>query len=448
MLSLLPNFCALAQVPGQDWAKTYGLGSTATISPLHNDTSMLVGDRTYECTNHLDNVIAVVSDRKVPETDLSDALTGFESELLTSQDYYPFGAAMQGRGLELQSYRFGFGGKERDDAIKGNRNSYNFVGRFYDPRVGRWLNSDPLEPKFPEQSTYQYAFNNPVYFQDASGAEPNKGQAADWTEIQTIIEQHFARRASNQSIHKLRYTAHAQGGGGQVGPFGGSKGKRYVYTLEAGWVDFGHFFQVASQLEKQYRDNLPANPNVNGTELDLQYAAKWVGRKVPLVDWWSLQLAVAYKTYEVEEGQRSGGANANDTYWSYEDGPSNLLGAEFWLYWYRGDETLVEDLTAFFDSKGVVDPALAPNWNDMPQSPQRQRTFWRNLSIWPVPMHLKSPAANGTPASQEKDSKDYAADGAKAAQQGKVEAEKAFQEAKQALEDAKRAIEDAASEYR
>jgi hypothetical protein len=42
----------------------------------------------------------------------------------------------------------------------------------YDPYLGRWLNTDPLAEKFPDQSPYSYSFNSPIRFADPDGKEP------------------------------------------------------------------------------------------------------------------------------------------------------------------------------------------------------------------------------------------------------------------------------------
>jgi len=66
-------------------------------------------------------------------------------------------------------YRYGFNGKEGDDEVKGGGNSYDFGGRIYDPRVGRWLKLDPRASIYPSHSPYVYAANNPVALYDPNG---------------------------------------------------------------------------------------------------------------------------------------------------------------------------------------------------------------------------------------------------------------------------------------
>lgn len=66
------------------------------------------GQRRYELTNHLGNVLATVSDRKLPVYQ-SNALDHYRAEVTTANDYYPFGMTQPerefGSPAEVTGYR-------------------------------------------------------------------------------------------------------------------------------------------------------------------------------------------------------------------------------------------------------------------------------------------------------------------------------------------------------
>jgi RHS repeat-associated protein len=68
-------------------------------------------------------------------------------------------------------YRFGFNGQEKDDEIKGSGNSYDFLFRIYDPRLGKFLSVDPLEREYPWNSPYAFAENRVIDGRDLEGKE-------------------------------------------------------------------------------------------------------------------------------------------------------------------------------------------------------------------------------------------------------------------------------------
>lgn len=69
----------------------------------------------------------------------------------------------------INSKRYGYNGKEKDNEMKGNNNSLDFGARIYDPRVSRFLSQDPLRKNFPSVSPFIYATNNPITYIDKNG---------------------------------------------------------------------------------------------------------------------------------------------------------------------------------------------------------------------------------------------------------------------------------------
>ncbi|MBN4081587.1 RHS repeat-associated core domain-containing protein [bacterium AH-315-C07] len=134
-----------------------------------NKYSREIGKKVFEMKDHLGNVRVTISDIK--NSDGSIAPANFTADILSMQNYYPFGSAMPGRTSNTTDYRYGFNGMEKDDELNGSGNSYDFGARIYDPRVGRWLSLDPLMDKYPDLSGYNFTSNNPVLFVDYDGKD-------------------------------------------------------------------------------------------------------------------------------------------------------------------------------------------------------------------------------------------------------------------------------------
>jgi RHS repeat-associated protein len=128
-----------------------------------------VGDKRYELSNHLGNVLSVVSDRKLFQNTLS--FTTFAPDVLSYSDYYPFGMLVPNRHKAGDDYRYGFQGQEKDDEIKGEGNSINYTFRMHDPRVGRFFAPDPLEKKYPNYTPYSFSGNKVINSVEIEGLE-------------------------------------------------------------------------------------------------------------------------------------------------------------------------------------------------------------------------------------------------------------------------------------
>jgi hypothetical protein len=65
------------------------------------------GGKRYELSNHLGNVLAVISDRKLQVLDGGMSLGHyFTADIWSARDYYPFGMGMGGRSWQAGEYRF------------------------------------------------------------------------------------------------------------------------------------------------------------------------------------------------------------------------------------------------------------------------------------------------------------------------------------------------------
>ncbi len=129
------------------------------------------GYKQYELANHLGNVLATVSDRKIPHETTPGIIDYYTADIVSAQDFYPFGMEMPGRKFNPDKYKFGFNGKLKDDEVYGEGNWYDYGMRPYDSRTGRPPCPDPLTKKYPELSPYQFFSDNPVMNIDIDGLE-------------------------------------------------------------------------------------------------------------------------------------------------------------------------------------------------------------------------------------------------------------------------------------
>ncbi len=110
--------------------------------------------------------------------------------------YYPFGMMMVGRSFSNEGYRFGFNGKENDNEVKGDANSYNFDARMLDPRLGRWLSVDPKAGKYPSESPFVFVGNSPLIAIDPDGEE--KVVVTGGADLHNKNRMNFIMAAKNQ----------------------------------------------------------------------------------------------------------------------------------------------------------------------------------------------------------------------------------------------------------
>jgi len=130
-----------------------------------------IGKKRYELTNHLGNVLATFTDRKI-----YNSTDGYYEPVITMKaDYYAFGMLMPNRFEGVDEARHLFNGMEHDMEVSGNGNSYTTEFRQYDPRLGRWKSLDPLMAQFPWQSPYVVFDNNPIFYTDPLGLAAEGG---------------------------------------------------------------------------------------------------------------------------------------------------------------------------------------------------------------------------------------------------------------------------------
>jgi RHS repeat-associated protein len=101
--------------------------------------------------------------------------------MLEENHYYPFGLRMEGisskaAGGIQNSFKYN-GGNElqsKEFSDGGGLELYDAMFRMYDPQLGRFHKIDPLADFFDDLTPYNFAYNNPIYFNDPFGLSPNK----------------------------------------------------------------------------------------------------------------------------------------------------------------------------------------------------------------------------------------------------------------------------------
>jgi RHS repeat-associated protein len=131
-----------------------------------NVSTHVVGKKQYEVSNHLVNVLSIVTDKVLAKNwDNDNVVDYFRAEIMNASDYTPFGVQMDGRKFVVDDYRYGFNGTEKDPEDGFNTTKF----RQYDSRLGRWLSKDPVVK--PWESPYVGFANNPIWFVDPSGLD-------------------------------------------------------------------------------------------------------------------------------------------------------------------------------------------------------------------------------------------------------------------------------------
>ncbi|SEA67289.1 RHS repeat-associated core domain-containing protein, partial [Arachidicoccus rhizosphaerae] len=95
--------------------------------------------------------------------------------ILETNSYYPFGLQQKGIGytqvLASLHNKYTYNGKELQEDL--GLDQYDYGTRFYDAQIGRWHTVDPLSDAYVNQSSYNYAINNPILLFDYDGMAPD-----------------------------------------------------------------------------------------------------------------------------------------------------------------------------------------------------------------------------------------------------------------------------------
>jgi len=209
-------------VPNQN--VTLSGGNTGIVSTFTR------GEKLFELSNHLGNVLVTLTDKKLQHSSDNINVDYYVADVASASDYYPFGMQMPSRIITgSATYRYGFNGKELDPNMDGNNYDYGF--RIYNPQIGKFLSTDPLQKKYPELTPYQFASNTPIWASDVDGLEAriktiNTG--ADGKPVITV------NNANTHSSADWKMVKSAMFGG-----FGGSS-KASGFAWTSGYDSYNH----------------------------------------------------------------------------------------------------------------------------------------------------------------------------------------------------------------
>jgi hypothetical protein len=157
---------------GIEKTKTEMIGATA---PSTTNFSHTLGNKFFEGTNHLGNVLVVFTDRKIPvDADNDNTEDYYLPDVTSANDYYPFGFPIPERSFSSSTYRYGFNTQEKVEELGDGHYTAEFWE--YDGDLGVRENLDPDFKSIPGRSPYEINFDNPILFQDPTGAQTEKAE--------------------------------------------------------------------------------------------------------------------------------------------------------------------------------------------------------------------------------------------------------------------------------
>ena len=341
--------------------------ATAANTPVATTAPVLIGgdSSTHRFSGTLDDVS--IYGRALSDSEIADlanivdrryeyhhvnalgsniVLTDDNQNVLVRYEYDIFGAIRSETGTCDNTRKFT--GKEFD----ADSNLYYYGARYYDPYIGRFTQRDPIGDG---GNWYTYTHNNPLKYTDPNGLQPvqdQAGEVGEFTEIMKYTKREVGKQVGEQAAGALRYLGERDGlKPAHMGPLTGNVEGRYVYTTKKGWVDMSHFlFYAGRAMIHQYE----------GKENPLELAVR-EGKWQELSDL-ILRPSSAY---------------------SYEDLPSNYLGADFAINYFNVDDselTLSNQIDNYLISIGATHYENAPNWGQIPKTDTGSPPFWLNFS--------------------------------------------------------------------
>jgi len=230
---------------GELSADEYISSSLQTISYNYTSYSYYRGLKNYELTNHLGNVLVVVSDRKINQCN-SGVFIKASAIVVSATDYSPFGAPLAGRTFQSSGYRYRFNGQEQDNEIAGTGNIMTAEFWEYDSRLGRRWNVDPAFQLKPWITVYHAMGNCPILKNDPTGAlegEYEKNSEGEFKKVSNKGDEigvdfyHFDHQSSDGKVKSQTTWVTDRKGNWNVIKNGRSAIKGEVRTNDVDWQD-------------------------------------------------------------------------------------------------------------------------------------------------------------------------------------------------------------------
>jgi len=117
-------------------------------------------------------------------------ITHTKSNVLQYNEYYPFGlqTANSWTRESATENNFLYNAGNEHNTLTG---LYDLFFRNYDPALGRMHQVDPMADKYSTHTPYKYGLNNPVYWNDPSGADEEAQKRQKWEDEHLRIRQQF-----------------------------------------------------------------------------------------------------------------------------------------------------------------------------------------------------------------------------------------------------------------
>ena len=173
----------------------YGSSRLGSYNGKTDQGKRTLGNKKYELSNHLGNVLSVISDNKIG-IGTNGVADYYEPLVISESDYYPFGMAMKERSFSNEEYRFGFNTQEKSTEL--GEDTYTAEFWQYDSKIAKRLNTDPVIACW--ESSYAVNRDNPISLKDPKGDCPEGVDCSDPLENMQIRR----NRASNLGPGNVR----------------------------------------------------------------------------------------------------------------------------------------------------------------------------------------------------------------------------------------------------